>query len=398
MDEKYVSIIDEWDYIFNNNLFTSSERKDYLKFLRNLLKGKGYVAFVYMTGILPIAKYSSGSDINMFNEYTMFSGKRYCEYFGFTKDEVKSLCEKYNSFGYDELASWYNGYKLVAKDGDGKDIELQIFNPRSVVHALCENELQSYWTNTGPMEEIVNYIKNNVEDVREDIVELVSGESIEVRLSRYSADNMELRTRKQILSAMVTYGFLTYHDSMLSIPNKELMMQFEEAVEDECMGYVSVLALKSERMLKATLEKKTSDMEAILEYTHDTEIPIVVYNDENSLACIVNLIYLSARNKYDMRREQASGKGFVDFIFYPKKKTDTVIIIELKQGRTAKAAIDQIYEKKYYMNVRKEGCTGNILVVGINYDKDSKEHDCIVEDLDKSRIDKSLWNVVFEEK
>ena len=44
----------------------------------------------YMTGILPIAKYSSGSELNMFWEYNMASETKYSEYFGFTDEEVRS--------------------------------------------------------------------------------------------------------------------------------------------------------------------------------------------------------------------------------------------------------------------------------------------------------------------
>ncbi len=59
------------------------------------MKDRSYVQLTYMTGILPIAMYSSGSELNMFWEYTMVSEAKYNEYFGFTDSEVDQLYEKY---------------------------------------------------------------------------------------------------------------------------------------------------------------------------------------------------------------------------------------------------------------------------------------------------------------
>ena len=86
-NEKFIFILDEWDYIFSHNLF-EEHQNDFLEFLRNLLKDKPYVALAYMTGVLPIKKYSEGSALNMFTEYTMLNDRIYSDYFGFTDDEV----------------------------------------------------------------------------------------------------------------------------------------------------------------------------------------------------------------------------------------------------------------------------------------------------------------------
>ena len=91
--EKFIFIFDEWDYIFNNNMFVENQN-DFLEFLRNLLKDQPYVSLCYMTGVLPIKKYSSGSALNMFDEYTFLKDRSFSEFFGFTEEEVKKLCEK----------------------------------------------------------------------------------------------------------------------------------------------------------------------------------------------------------------------------------------------------------------------------------------------------------------
>lgn len=140
-NEKFIFILDEWDYIFSHNLF-EEHQNDFLEFLRNLLKDKPYVALAYMTGVLPIKKYSEGSALNRFTEYTMLNDRIYSDYFGFTDDEVKKLCSKNdNTINYLELKEWYNGYTT----NKGKNI----YNPHSVVCALEDEFCRSYLINTG---------------------------------------------------------------------------------------------------------------------------------------------------------------------------------------------------------------------------------------------------------
>ena len=187
---------------------------------------------------------------------------------------------------------------------------------------------------------------------------------------------------------MIIYGFLSYYNGGLTIPNKELMKKFQKVLKDNSMGYIATLAQNSNVMLEATLAGDTEKMEEILEYVHNTEIPILQYNDENSLSCIVNLIYLNARDQYRIEREDKAGKGFADFIFYPLNDLDTAIILELKKDDTPEHAIEQIMDRKYYTKFLtcKDGkmdCKQNVLVVGMAYDKTSGLHRCVVEKLDE---------------
>ncbi|MBQ6144020.1 MAG: AAA family ATPase [Clostridia bacterium] len=367
----FIFILDEWDYIFNNNLFSENYRKSFLKFLEDLLKDKPYVDLAYMTGVLPIAKYSAGSALNMFLEFNIMNDYTYDKYFGFTNSEVETLCKKQDRIPMESLKDWYNGYYTCNN--------LQIYNPRSVTTALRQGVCQSYWTNTGPMDEIIYYINNNIGEVKDDIVSMVSGIPLEIKLKGYSAEQKELNTRNQILSAMTIYGFLSYHNKTLEIPNKELRIKFDEALEDRSMGEVAKLVLKSNEMLKATFRKDTEKMAEILEEAHDINIPVIKYNDENSLSCVVMLSYLSARDDYNIIREMPSGKGFADFIFYPNDKSKPAFILELKKNSTPEEALKQIREKKYALALRNY--TGTKFAVGISWDKKTKEHKIKIEDI-----------------
>ena len=367
----FIFIIDEWDYIFNNNLFSEGERKEFLEFLRDLLKDKAYVELAYMTGVLPIAKYSAGSALNMFKEYNILNDKKYDKYFGFTFDETKALCEKQNIVTFEELTSWYDGYKTCSG--------LDVFNPRSVVYALSDGVCQSYWTNTGPMDEIIYYINNDIDAVKNDVIQMVSGIPLDIKLKGYGAERKELNTKNQIFSAMTVYGFLSYHDETLAIPNKELRIKFDEALEDKSMGAVSELVLKSNEMLKATLRKDTETMEKLIQEAHDINIPIIKYNDENSLACVITLGYLSARTKYKIVREMEAGSGRADFIFYPNDKSKPAFILELKKNSSPEEALKQIKEKRYSDSLKDY--TGQKLAVGISYDSKLKNHKIKIEDI-----------------
>lgn len=387
--EKFIFVLDEWDFIFHRDFINEIDKEKYVAFLSNLLKDRPYVVLSYMTGILPIAKYSSGSELNMFAEFTMVNSPMFGEYFGFTDDEVDDLYRRYivecdrqhkeKSVTRKGLRDWYNGY--YTKSGE------RVYNPRSVVFALQFNNLANYWTSSGPYDEIHYYIRNNISDVRDDLALMISGESVTAKIQEYAATSMNLSTRDEIYSAMVVYGFLSYLNGKVCIPNRELMEKFDELlVKNESLGYVYRLAKESEKMLKATLAGDTLTMERILEFAHNTEVPLLSYNHETELSAIVNLVYLAARDSYRVEREDKAGTGYVDFIFYPYDTTADCIILELKVDHTPDEAIAQIIDKKYALKfvpklAGQKIYTGRILAVGIGYWKDSKEHSCKVEEL-----------------
>ena len=374
--EGFIFIIDEWDYIFNNKLFSQADRENFLIFLKDLLKDKAYVELAYMTGVLPIAKYSSGSALNMFDEYNFLNDTTFDRYFGFTGEEVEDLCKKQEGeeITIEELKEWYNGYRT--SEGE------EVYNPRSVTFALRRKKCQSYWTNTGPMDEISYYIENNVEAVRDDIVRMASGIPVNIYLEGYGVEKISLNTREEILSAMTVYGFLSYYDETLEIPNKELRLKFDYALKNHQMGEISKLVLKSNQMLEATIKRDTKTMEELLQEAHDINIPVIKYNDENSLACVITLVYLSARTKYKIIREMPAGIGFADFIFFPNDKRDKRrpgIIIELKKDSTPEEALRQIREKRYDLALREYASPK--LAVGIAYDSKTKTHKVKIEEI-----------------
>lgn len=361
--DKFIFIFDEWDSIFYKKFMSDEDKESYLRFLESLLKGQSYVALAYMTGVLPIAKYTSGSALNMFNEYSFISDPKFDSYFGFTENEAQELCQKYKTPTYEEIAYWYDGYYTT--DGN------HLFNPRSVNNALCDGVCRNYWTETGPMNEIAECIEHNVDEVREDIVQLTAGIPVKIKLNGYSASDQRLTDRNEILSAMVVYGFLSYHNQTLRIPNNELMEKYNRVLARKSMGKVAALVARSREVLEATVRGDADTVAEIIEQVHDIEIPLFKYSDENSLSCVVTLAYLYARDFYRVEREEKSGKGYCDYLFTPLDKTDPAIILELKYGTSAEEALNQIKQKNYIQKVEDYP---EIILVGINYDKKGEKH------------------------
>lgn len=383
-ENRFIFVFDEWDFLFHQPFVTEKEKREYLSYLRSLLKDRPYVILAYMTGILPIAKYSSGSEQNMFTEYTMLSEEKFSEVFGFTDSEVDTLYQKYTDYTEhikvtrEGLRYWYNGYHTFSGE--------RVYNPRSVVCALRNNNLGNYWTSAGPYDEIYYYIENNVAAVRDDLALMVSGIPVPAKIREYAATSMNLNTKDEIFSSMVVYGFLSYENGKVSIPNKELMDRFDEMLQREpSLGYVYRLARASDRMLEATLSGDVDTMAEILELAHDTEVPLLRYNNETELSAVVNLVYLSARDRYRVEREDKAGTGYVDFIFYPETdKSIDCIILELKVDSSPEEAIRLIKTRKYDLRFRErigeeQKYTGRILAVGISYNKKTKKHICRVE-------------------
>ncbi|KAG4097810.1 hypothetical protein H8356DRAFT_412454 [Neocallimastix lanati (nom. inval.)] len=380
-DKKFILVIDEWDYIITNKKFTDKERYNYIYFLKYLIKDNSYLAFVYMTGITAITKYLYS--LNCFTEYNILNDNQYYEYFGFTEDEVNELCEKNKNLSFKNLKSWYNGYKSY--NGE------KIFNTWSVIQALNSNIIENYWSQTGSFNELKKMINYDIVGVKEDILELINGNKIKVRLENYevevfrneSEDNEHV---KEILySKMVTFGYLTYYNGKISIPNKELKEEFIKALNDKesDLQYFYKMIKNSDEMLEVTLHKNVKRMCEILDKSPMEKVILEDKIDHAHLKRFIEYSYFNARTKYNIEEESPCGHGRADIIFRPKKKNKVngeIIIIELKVNSKAKEAIKHIHRKKYYNGLKEKGYYGNILLIGINYDLKKVKYSCVIEE------------------
>ncbi len=139
----------------------------------------------------------------------------------------------------------------------------------------------------------------------------------------------------------------------------------------------------SDELLSATLAMDGEKVAALLDKAHSANTSILTYNDENSLSCVLALAYYSAAAYYEKFREMPVGKGFAALVFIPKATAPgyPAMVVELKYDKTVETAISQIKEKSYVNSL--SFYKGDILLVGINYDKETKEHSCVIEKVKK---------------
>jgi hypothetical protein len=376
---QFVIFIDEWDAIFRDDKYDDKAQREYIDLLRGLFKGersKSFTALAYITGILPIKRYNSESALNNFNEITMLRPGPLAEYIGFTEDEVQEICDKHD-MNFSEMKRWYDGYVLKG---------LHVYNPKSVVSAVIYGEVDNYWTQTVAFESLRGYISMNYEGLRDDIVKALAGESCLVNVRGFENDMTSFKSKDDVLTVLIHLGYLAY-DSVnreAFIPNEEVRLAFAQSIEGTDWTPVISALKNSDRLLKLTWNKMAEEVAECISEVHMENTSILEYNDENALSCVIRLAYYNAVNDYTIIRELPSGMGFADIVFIPRKASDKpAMVVELKYNRDAPSAIRQIKEKKYVKSL--EDYQGNLLLVGINYDKATKKHECVIEEWEMAR-------------
>lgn len=373
--ERFVFIIDEWDCVLRDRSYTENDQRKYLDFIRNLLKDRVYVSLAYMTGILPIKKYGTHSALNMFIEYSMTDPGELAEFVGFTEAEVRALCQQYE-MNFEAVRSWYDGYQFMQ--------ESHIYNPKSVVESILRNNISSYWTQTETYEALRIYLELDFDGLKQSIMQMLAGERVRIDTKTFQNDMTSMRNQDDVLTLLIHLGYLAFDQisSSVYIPNSEIAAEFIRAIKNSDWGAVINAIEHSQELLQATWNMEEEKVAEILDEAHQAHTSILTYNDENSLSCVIALAYYAAQNEYVKVRELPSGKGFADIVFIPKRHSDkTAIIVELKYDKSAEGAISQIKEKRYVDSL--EEYQGDLILVGINYDKKSKRHDCIIEKVEK---------------
>ena len=272
---------------------------------------------------------------------------------------------------FDELEKWYDGYMI----GN----EPSMFNPHSVMQAVIRERCKSYWASTGAFDAVAHYIQMNYEGLKDDIIRMLGGERCSVDSTGFQNDMSIIHSRDDVLTVLIHLGYLSYdwREEECYIPNREVAGEMVNAVKANNWQPVVDAIQQSKQLLRATLD---GDCEAVargVDAAHDEHTSILSYNNENSLACVLSIAYFYARNDYVIHRELASGKGFADLVLIPRKNVDSpAIVLELKYNKDADSAIDQILRKQYPAKVAQYA--DNLLLVGINYDKETKTHSCVL--------------------
>lgn len=372
--KEFVIIIDEWDCVIRNYSNQPELVHKYMQFLHSLFKSSEsaeYLALGYITGILPIKKIADESALNNFREYTMINSKNLTRYYGFTEEEVHTLCEQ-SGMSFEDMKVWYNGYLING---------IHMYNPNSVNQAINSHSIDEYWKNTSAYDVINQYITLNFDGLKDAIVSILAGKDVHVNTGNFRNDLSQIRSKDDALTALIHLGYLGYNEKngCAYLPNYEVRSAFNSALADSGWESIAASIMKSDKLLAATISGDAAYVSEALETAHEAYSSILKYNDENSLACVLTMAYSTIQAHYMVFREMPAGKGFADLVFIPRASSGDkpAIIIELKFGKSAQEALDQIKNKHYYECL--SGYEGAVVLVGINYDRDTKKHACVIE-------------------
>ena len=374
--KQFIIIIDEWDVLIRDEAAQLDVQEEYINFLRGLFKGSEpmkYIGLAYITGILPIKKLKTQSALNNFDEYTMLDAGEIAKYIGFTQDEVKKLCVKYET-DFEKVRHWYDGYLLG---------EYHIYNPKAVVSVVTKRTFQSYWSQTGSYEVIVPLISKNFDGLKTAIIEMISGDMVKIDTGTFQNDAVNFSNRDDVITFLIHLGYLAYDEKKQCayIPNEEVRQELLKATRQKKWKEFIEFERKSDSLLDATLDMDEETVSAVIEKIHMQYTSAIRYNDENSLSSVLTIAYLSSMKYYFTPiREFPAGRGFADFVYLPKPEYINIypaLLIELKWNKNVQTALEQIKKNLYPESLLSY--TEDVFIVGITYDKKDKTHKCKIE-------------------
>ena len=381
--ETFILIIDEYDVLVREKV-SRETFSVYLEFLNSLFKNqtlKPAISLAYLTGILPIVRdtlskqvrMTAQSKLNEFDEYSMVDAGQLAEFVGFTKDEVKDLCEKYE-MDFAECERWYDGYHL--KQG------LSIYSPKSVVQSMRKHECGSYWTITGSYEALKDYILMDFDGIKQDVIKMIGGGRVDVDVKSYLNTMTDFSSKDDVFTYLIHLGYLVYDrkEKQCYIPNEEIREEWVISIK-YAPDYKVIIEMvnDSRELLERTIALDEDAVAAALDKAHINATNPLTYNDEKSFQSAIGLAYFYANTKYTVIKELPTGKGYADLALIPYLPNIPAMIIELKNKKSAASAIEQIKNKAYDEKLRHY--RGNLLFVGVNYDPDTKAHECRIEQL-----------------
>ena len=369
---QFIIIIDEYDVLVREQI-PEDIFKSYLELLNSLFKNDALnpaIAFAYLTGILPIVRDKVQSKLNVFKESTMLEPFGLEEFFGFTKAEVKALCKQYK-MKFKECEEWYDGYKI------GK---ISVYNPNSLVEAMMRRDCANYWHATGSYEVVSDYIKLDYDGTKSAVLEMLSDREVPVKVVDFKNRLDEIKTKDNVLTYLIHLGYLNYDKKtkLCRIPNREIKEEWMSALQDaDNFSKIAEMIRDSDKLLYLAQNGVAEEVAAALDKAHTEVTSALNYNFESSLQAAIIFAFYTARTKYTIIQELPAGYGFADIGFIPINKKDPAMIIELKCNHDADTAIKQIKNKNYPKAF--ENYLDNLLLIGVNYDKNTKVHECVIE-------------------
>lgn len=301
----------------------------------------------------------------------MVSPRQMAEYVGFTETEVRNLCGEHK-MPFEEMQRWYDGYFFETIG--------HVYSPNSVIEAIDSGEFGNFWSRTETYESLMTYIAMDFDGLRQMIVDMLGNRRRCIDVESFQNDITSFKSADDVITLLIHMGYLAYDGKTkeVFIPNEEVRSVFLRAVKNDGWDDVVKAVNASEALLSATLQMDEKAVAQMIQEVHMQNSSSLTYNNEISLSSVIALAYYSACRDYILIREMPSGDGFSDMVFLPKRASSKpALILELKWDKSADGAISQIKNKKYVSALKEY--RGDILLVGINYERKSKKHPCRIE-------------------
>lgn len=332
----------------------------------------------------------------MFTEYSMMAPRQLAPYTGFTEEEVKALALKYD-MDFRDISNWYDGYLVSGsipperreeyREGKYDGHRFSIYSPLSVVESMTTGIIKDYWNKTETYEALAEYIRKDYDGLKEAVALLMDGGRLSIDISTYQNDMTTFTGRDDVFSLLIHLGYLGFDDERgeVFIPNREILDEFRTSTKGKEWGSTFKAFETSLELLEATWNGDEERVAELVEDAHN-QAGNRTYNDEAALSYGIQLAYYAARKYYTTILELDTGKGYADVVYLPAPQhpEKPALLIELKYEHSADIALEQIRRQKYLD--RLEHYKGNILLVGINYDRELpadhpefKHHSCRIE-------------------
>ena len=294
---------------------------------------------------------------------------------GFTEKDVEKLCAEHG-LSFEEAKKWYDGYSF--------DKVTSVYNPYSIMKAVLMGKFKSYWRMSSAADALEDYIAGDYDGLFQAVLELLGGIRIPVDTDGFNNDVAEVKSRDDMLTLLIHLGYLAYdgEEGTVRIPNEEIRLEFSKSIR-EVKSTEAVRRLRESRQLiQDTVQMKEEAVAAQIEKIHAEMADPVHYNNEQALRSVIQIAYYSYTDYYLKFEELPSGDGYADIVYFPKRASRVpVLVVELKWNKSAEGAIAQIKDKRYFDAFKDYG--GEILLVGINYDREAggekRKHTCVIE-------------------
>lgn len=328
-EKKVMVFIDEYDTPFIEAHIKGCYDKvhdDLSSLLRTVLKGCESVYLAMLTGIQRVAKENIFSDLNNLAVCTV-RDKDYSQFFGFTKEEVKTLLEE-NGIPYnEEVKQMYDGYRFA---------DMEIYNPWSIINYTRTRELKPYWVNTSSNSMIKNAMGNSDRLFNQGFEKLIMNKYLDTQIQMETSFYEQSQT-PSLWGLFVNAGYLTIEEELygkrvrLRVPNNEVSEEFISLTEN----YLKVNEGSLNNLFYPLLEK---DVPSFFEEYQRILLTIPSYydlKDENSLHVLMLGMSVYLKTDYDILSNIEIGKGRPDIVLKKKKEALPNIVIELKYSKKA---------------------------------------------------------------